>query len=250
MPRDRKAEDYDAMLVANARLHLANVVNGNMSELFFEAIEEIIQRKTYLGYKTVSGKQAKLSGIKDFFYNFHYGLGIKNLPEFLANCARLDAEGKSKDGRIRRFIQWLHKVDPDSFEFPDHYWEFRRLKIAISKMSGSKEKKYQYLTMLKVIYNNEPGELRYIGPNRKYNSIPRAYKEIIKPEIRKVLTPIKLFQCPKASDVEDLARELYSRLDKWKTRLLIARLIEIYKLNDAIDKHLERGTSADDDSEI
>jgi hypothetical protein len=248
--KDTRSEDYDAVLVANARLHLSNVVNGNMSELFFDAMGEIIQRKVYLGYKTINGKQAKLRGIKDFFYNFHYGLGIKNLPEFLANCARLDADGKSRDGKIRKFIQWLHEEDPDSFEFPDSYWEFRRLRIAISKMSGSLEKKYHYLNLLKLIYLNAPEELRYIGPTRKYSSIPKAYKDVIKPHLKKVLTPIKLFQYPTAAEVEELARELYSRLDKYKVRVLIARLIEIYKLNDAIEKHLERGTSADDDSEI
>jgi hypothetical protein len=242
-----RSEEHDAVLVANARLHLSNVVNGNMSELFFEAMEEIIKRKVYLGYTTINGRQARLGGVKDFFYNFHYGLGIKNLPDFLATCARLDADGKSRDGQIRRFIQWLHEEDPDSFEFPDSYWEFRRLRIAISKMSGPTEKKYHYLNLLKLIYLNSPDELKYIGPNRKYNSLPKAYKEIIKPHVRKVLTPIKLFQYPTVSEIEKLARELYSRLDKYKTRILIARLIEVYKLNDAIESHPERSAAAGND---
>lgn len=250
MARDKKAEDYDAGLVARARLHLSSVVNGGMSELFFDAMEEIIERKTYLGYTAVNGKQVKLSGIKDFFYNFNHGLGIKNLADFLANCANLDADGKSKNGKVRRFINWLHEEDPDSFEFPDEYWELRRLRISISQMRGSKEKKYQYAAMLKMLYMHAPEQLKYIGINRKYNSIPKAYREIIQPDAPKVLTPIKLFRCPTVAQVEDLARELYRRIGKYKTRVLIARLIEIYKLNDAIEKHLDRGTSADDDAEI
>lgn len=250
MIANRKSEDYDALLVASARVHLANVINGNMSQLFFETMEEIIKRKVYLGYRTINGKQAKLSGIKDFFFNHHYGLGIKNVPEFLATCASLDANGKSKDGRIRKFIEWLHQEDPDSFEFPDEYWEFRRLKISISKMRGSLEKKYQYLTYLKMLYLNVPEQLRYIGPTRKYKSIPQAYKQALGPKLTKKFIPLRFPARPNDPEVEELARALYANLDKYKVRVLIAKLIEIYKLNDAIEKHLERGTSADDDEEI
>lgn len=250
MAKDKNADDYDAVLVANARLHLSNVVNGQMSELFFETMEEIIKRKVYRGYRTIKGKEVKLSGIKDFFFNFHYGLGIRNLPDFLANCAKIDADNQSKDGRVRKFIDWLQKEDPDSFEFPDAYWELRRLNIAISKLNGSREKKCQYARMLRLLYVHAPESLRYIGPNRKYTTIPKAYVDVLKPDVQKVLTPLKLYQCPTVLQVEDLARDLYSRLDKYKVRILIGKLIEVYKLNHAIDKHIRRGTSPDDDQEI
>lgn len=247
---DKKSEEYDAALVAQARLHLSNIVNGHMSELFFDAIEEIIKRKIYLGYRNLRGKNVKLSGIKDFFYNFHHGLGIKNIPEFLANCVKIDVDNKSRDGRVRRFITWLHKVDPDAFQFPDEYWELRRLHIAISIMKGSREKKQQYARMARIIYMNSPETLKYIGPTRKYKTIPKAYVDVLGIQVKKNLGPIKLYDCPTVREVEELARELYSRLDKYKVRVLIGKLIEVYRLNDAIEKHLSRDTSPDDDEEI
>lgn len=248
--RNKESENHDAMLVAQARLHLTNIMNGQMSDLFFEAMSEIVKRKVHYGYKAINGKQIRLSGIKDFFYNFHYGLGIKNLPEFLCNCAKLDAERKSKDGTVRRFIDWLQKEDSHAFEFPAAYWELRRLRIAIHQMRGSKEKKYQYASMVKRLYTDFPDELKFIGPNRKYKSIPAAYSSLIHTYRKKPLGSIKLFDHPTVLQVEQLARELYDRLDKYKVRILVAKLIEVYKLNDAIEKHLERGTSADDDQEI
>lgn len=248
--RDKKSDTYEAMLVAQARLHLSSVMNGQMSELFFEAMAEIVQRKVHYGYRAINGKEVKLSGIKDFFYNFHHGLGIKNISEFLCNCVKLDVERKSKDGRVRRFIDWLQKEDAEAFEFPDEYWELRRLRIAINQMRGSKEKKYQYAAMLNRVYIDFPGELKYIGPNRKYKTIPSAYSDLIQVHKKKPLGSIKLYDCPTVLQVEELARELYDRLDKYKMRILIAKLIEVYKLNDAIEKHAKRGTSADDDEGI
>ena len=248
--KDKKSEDYDAMLVAQARLHLSNIVNGHMSEIFFETMSEIVQRNIHYGYRSINGKEIKLSGIKDFFYNFHYGLGIKNLADFLCNCAKIDIEKKSKDGRVRNFIDWLQKEDPEAFEFPDADWELRRLRIAINQMQGPKEKKYQYASMVKRIYSDFPDELKHIGPERKYKTIPSAYSSLIELYHRKSLGPIKLYDCPTVLQVEELARELYDRLDKYKARVLIAKLIEVYKLNDAIEKHIERDTPADDNKEI
>jgi hypothetical protein len=247
---NKKSENYDAMLVDQARLHLSTVINGYMSELFFETMDEIIKRRVYLGYRTARGKDVKLSGIKDFFYNFHYGLGIKNLPEFLSACAKIDSGGQSKGGEVRRFIDWLQKTDPKSFEFPDYYWELRRLRIAIAKMDVSKEKKNHYASMLRTICINEPESLIDIGYGRKYKSIPVAYDNIMQPEKRKILTPIKLFRCPTVAEVEELARQLYSRLDRYKTRVLIARLIEVYKLNDAIEKNAERHSETGDTEQV
>jgi hypothetical protein len=250
MLNDKNDEFYGARLVQSARLHLPNVINAQPSPLFFEAMCEIIERKVYRGYKTARGKDVKLSGIKDFMFNFHYGLGIRNLPDFLANCVEIDMKGTPKDRNVRRFIDWLKKEDPDSFEFPAAYWEFRRLQISVFQMRGSKDKKLMYASMLKIMYSTHPEILRLIGVNRKYRSIPEAYQKEGYAERPQKLTPIKLYRAPNIHEIEKLARNLNARLDKLKNRILIAKLIEIYKVNEAIEKHLARGTSPDDDEEI
>lgn len=250
MLNDKTDDFYGARLVASARLHLPNVINGQPSPLFFEAMCEIVERRVYRGYKTMRGKDVKLSGIKDFMFNFHYGLGIKDMPHFLSNCVHIDMNKTPKDKNLRRFIDWLKTEDPNSFQFPAHYWEFRRLQIATYQMRGSKDKKMLYLNMLRIMYNTHPEILRFIGVNRKYTSIPQAYQKEGYTERPQVLKPIKLYRNPNMYEIETLARNLNARLDKLKNRILIAKLIEIYKVNEAIEKHLARGTSPDDDSEI
>lgn len=246
---DKKDDFYNARLVATAKLHLSTVVAGGQSPVFFETMNEIIKRNVHKGYKTLKGKDIKLSGIKDFFYNFHYGLGVRNLPEFCSNCAKLEATDKTAEKSVRKFIDWLRTQD-EVFTFPDAYWEFRRLQISIAQMNGSREKKNMYWRMLKTMYDTGPDILKYIGPSKKYRSIVDAYQAEGYVEKVRVLTPIKLHRCPTHQEVEQLARTLNARLDKLKNRVLIAKLIEIYKINEAIEKHLARGSSADDDAEI
>jgi hypothetical protein len=242
-------EFYDARLVSNARLHLANVMNGQPSPLFFEAMVEIVKRKTYLGYLTIKGRQVKLSGIKDFMYNFHYGLGIRNMPEFISMCVELDV-GRTKDKNLRAFLDWLKLEDEKSFKFPDHYWEYRRLQIAVYQMRGGREKKWLYLNMMKIMYNTHPEILKYIGINRKYRSIPEAYEKEGYMEKPKTLTPIKLYRNPTHRDIEALARNLNARLDKLKNRTLIMKLIEIYRINEAIERYTARSAPPDNGDEL
>jgi hypothetical protein len=250
MLKEKEDIFYAARLVANARLHLPNVVSGQPSPLFFEAMCEIVERNIYKGYKTVRGKDVKFSGIKDFMYSFHYGLGIKNMPDFLSQCTEIDVNKKPKDPNLRRFLNWLREEDPRSFQFPPHYWELRRLQLSVYQMPGARDKKTLYANMLHTIYNTHPEILQYIGVNRKYTSIPKAYEAEGYTEKPKHLTPLKLYRNPNMHQIEELARDLNSRLDKLKNRILIAKLIEIYKINEAIEKHFARGASPDDETEI
>lgn len=254
MLRDKTDEFYDARLVADARLHLTVVMSGQQCPAFFETMAQIVKRKIHYGYTTVRGKTVKLSGIKDFLHNFHYGLGIKSLPIFVGNCVQIEIEDRSKDKWARRFIDWLQKEDPEAFEFPPEYWEFRRVRLSIARMRAAPEKKKYYWIALRTIYINKPEVVRYIGVNRKYRSVMDAYYEEGFAEKKKVLSPIKLYRCPTYKQVEELARELYSRLDKLKVRVLIAKLIEVYQINEAVEKHLARsaeggGSDNDDDGD-
>jgi hypothetical protein len=242
-------EFYDARLVASARLHLPNVMNSQSSPLFFEAMVEVIRRNVHKGYLTLKGKQVKLSGMKDFLFSFHYGLGIRNLPEFLSACARIDTD-KTRDKNLRFFLDWLRKDDPESFRLPDHYWEFRRLQISVYQMGGDRGKKSFYLKMMRVMYNTHPEILKFIGVNRKYRSIPEAYEKEGYTEKPTTLKPIKLYRSPTYAEIERLARTLNARLDKLKNRVLIAKLIEIYKINEAIEQYTTRADPPEDEDEL
>jgi hypothetical protein len=246
---EKHDEFYDVRLIQNARLHLSSVINEQPAPLFFEAMAEIIKRKVYNGYRIPNRKEVKLAGIKDFFHNFHYGLGIKDMAEFISACTEIDIK-KSKDKNLRFFLDWLQKEDPDSFEFPPHYWEYRRLMIATCKMRADRDKKSFYLNMLRIIYNNRPEVLKYIGYGRKYKSIPEAYEKEGYGERPTTLTPIKLYRHPTYRDIEALARDINSRLDKLKNRVLIAKLIEIYKINEAIEQHSQRNVPPEDEYEL
>lgn len=246
---DKQDDFYDARLVQNARLHLPNVINGQSSPLFFEAMVEIVRRNVHKGYLTLKRRHIKLSGIKDFLHNYHYGLGIRDIAGFLSACVDIDVE-KNRDRNRRVFLDWLRQEDPDSFEFPLHYWEFRRLVIGISKMSTSKDKKFLYLSMLKIIYNTHPEILRFVGVGRKYRSIPEAYYKEGYMDRPKTLTPIKLYRHPTVKEIEELARNLNARLDKLKNRLLIAKLLDIYRINEAVEQYAKGASAWGDDSEL
>ena len=247
MLKDKNDEFYDARLVATAKLHLPAIMNRQKSPFFFEVMNEIVERKVYKGYKNVKGREIKLSGIKDFLFNIRHGLGIRNLPEFLGNCAHLELADKSKRKYARRFIDWLKNEDPKSFVFPPSYWEFRRLTIAISEMKGGEDRRMRYYDMLSIIHNTHPEILIHIGPGRKYQSIPEAYKKEGYIVEAKSVKTLRLSHAPTYKEVEALARELNSRLDKQKNRVLIAKLIEIYKINEAVENHVIIDPSEDED---
>jgi len=109
MLKDRSDEFYGARLVADARLHLGAIVNNESSEAFFVTMCKIIKNEFYLGYKTFTGKEIKLSGMKDFIFNSNYGLGIKRetMPTFLANCAKAAVKDKTQAQCAKRFVKWL-----------------------------------------------------------------------------------------------------------------------------------------------
>lgn len=238
MLKDKGDEFYGARLVATARLHLPSVMGRQVSPFFFEVINEIVEKGVYRGYRNIKGKQVRLSGIKDFLHNFHYGLGIKDLAEFVSCCVYCELRDTSKQRHARRFIDWLKKEDPKSFQFPPHYWEYRRLLGSVARMKSFSDRRKRYCAMMKTIYDTHPEILANIGPGRKYQSIPEAYEKegyLVKP---KSIGSIKLSSSPTYKEVEKLARELNSRLDKLKNRVLIAKLIEIYKINEAIEGHV------------
>lgn len=242
---DRTDTFYGARLVADARLHLGAIMNGQYSEPFFVTMCKITSQEVYLGYTTFTGKEVKLKGIKDFLYNSLYGLGLKasTIHVFLANCAKAAINDKTQTQYSMRFIRWLQKQD-DIFAFPQEVFEYKRLRFFIvSRYRKRKSEMWLRLGMLASLYNQMPHLLQDVGPGRKYPDIVKCCEEHYIAEASKKLRPIELYKNPTLDQVHKLAEKLDERLDKLKKRALIAKLIELYKLSDQPD---DRETASDD----
>lgn len=223
---------YGARLVADARLHLGSVMNGQSSEPFFVTMCKIMSHKTYLGYTTFTGQEVKLKGIKDFLYSSLYGLGLKTgtINVFLANCSKAAINDRTQTQYSMRFIKWLQAQD-EIFAFPQELFEYKRLRYwTACKYKRRKPELWLRLGLLLSIYNQKPHLLQDIGVNRKYQDIVKCAEENDISEVSKKLKPIELYNNPTVEQVRKLAEKLNERLDKLEKRILIAKLIELYKL--------------------
>lgn len=94
------------------------------------AMLKIVEANVHLEYLTLRNKEAKLNGIKDFLQSVYYGLGIKDLGDFTANVVKSSLKEKSKNRYAHQFIEWL-KTQDSAFQFPQEYFEYRRIMKAI-----------------------------------------------------------------------------------------------------------------------
>lgn len=230
MLKDTSDEFYGARLVADARLHLGSIVNGQYSEAFFVTMCKIMSNKIYLGYKTFGNKDIKMSGIKDFFFNCSYGLGLKrpNFNDFLANCTKAALNDKTQSQYAFRFIKWLKDEDP-AFDFPQEYFEYKRIKLAITTaIRNNKHERWRQYYLAEQLYANHPHLLCQIGPGRKYKNIVECCdKEDIKESAKTIR--FELYSNPTIKQVEKIAEKLHERLDCYHRKVLIAKLLQLYK---------------------
>jgi hypothetical protein len=231
MLKDRSDPFYGARLVADARLHLGAIVNGEHSEAFYVTMCKIIKNEVFLGYKTFTGKDVKLAGMKDFLFNSHYGLGIKKptLATFLANCAKAATKDRTQAQCAKKFSRWLCEQN-EHFDFPQEYFEYRRIDGYIhTRYRNNRREKFRRLALLKRLYNQYPETLQQIGLGRKYKDVTDCAQDLGFWEKKQNLKPLALYKHPTILQVQDLAEALSKRLDRKKRRVLIAKLIEIYK---------------------
>lgn len=226
---------YDAMLVESVRMHLHKILNSMPSEIFFSDMLRIAERKVYLGYKTIKGKDAKLRGIKDFIHNVHYGLGVRDMHSFLCGLTEAAVRDTSKSRYGYQLVDWLKDQDP-VFNFPDELFHFRRLMRSIAydkRLKNHKNKKYFLYTVVRNIYRDAPSLLAEIGDGRKYKSVMECYLSECVVERIETLKPISLFRNPTNHQLKDVAETLYTRLGRGKTKMLILELLEQCKQNDS-----------------
>lgn len=231
MLKDRSDEFYGARLIADARLHLGTVINGESSEAFFVTMCKIIDNEFYLGYKTFTNKEIKMSGVKDFIFNSNYGLGIKKatLSTFLANCAKAAVKDKTQAQCASRFARWLGQQN-ENFDFSQEFFEYMRIKGYLHRRYKNSEKnKKRGMYLLQKIYNQSPELLQDIGAGKKYKDIFECAQDLTIWHKEERLKPISLYKYPTVLQVQQLAEKLSERLDMAKRRVLIATMIEIYK---------------------
>jgi hypothetical protein len=230
MLKDRSDEFYGARLVADARLHLGAIMNGQYSEPFFVTMCKIISQEVYLGYKNFSGKQVKLSGIKDFLYSFHHGLGLKasTIDLFCLNCTKLALKDRSQSKYAFRFVDWLKKQD-EKFVFPEEVFELRKIYAQISlEQRTDRKEKWRQLSLAKKIYSTNSELLSGIGAGKKYKNVvdcAEALGLLKKPRLIRQ----NLYNNPTERNLFLLAKQLSRILAPRERRCLIANMIEIYK---------------------
>lgn len=225
---------FGARLVADARLHLSTIMNGEYSEAFFVTMCKIVSNKVYRGYKTFKGEDIELSGIKDFMYSSLYGLGLKvqTINQFLANCSKAARNDKTQTQYSMKFISWLQEQD-EKFQFPQELFELKRLRSYVSmKYKSNKQERWMRLSLLERIYAQKPHLLEQIGGDRKYKDVVTCCEDNDLFERKRKLKGIYMFRNPTAAQVKEVAEALNERLDKYEKRVLIARLIELYKIDE------------------
>ena len=237
---------YDARLVSEARLHLGSIINGQYSEPFFVAMCKIINRKTYLGYKTLRGIDVKMGGIFDFMFNFHHGLGMnkRNISTFLANCAKFAIQDKTQSKYAYRTVEWIRKQDA-RLDFPQSYSEYLRLSHSIKRSPRiARRQKSVMLHNLKKLYVMYPHLLEDIGPGRKFKDPVECCDHYSLRSQPQAVRPVTVFKDPSRAAIQKLARDLHDRLTDSGRRLLIANMITLYKIEQQARKELQ----ASDDS--
>lgn len=246
MLKDRGDEFYGARLVADARLHLGAVINNGESEVFFVTMCKIVKNNFHFGYKAFNNKDIKMSGMKDFIFNSSYGLGIKKatMAIFLANCIKAATKDRTQAQCAAKFVKWLGQQS-DSFDFPQEYFEYRRIREYLNVRYRNKNReKWRRIALLQKLYHQYPDQLQHIGGERKYRDITDCAQDLGFWEKKQTLKPLALYKEPTILQVEDLAKKLSERLDRKKRRVLIAKLIEIYKSDPLPSDDAESGGDA------
>lgn len=217
---------YGALLIEQARLHLGTVMAGQDSEPFFIAMLQIVEADVHHGYLTLRNKRVKLRGIKDLLFSVYYGLGIRDMPTFLANIVKSSMKERSKNKYGHRFIQWLKDQGPE-FTFPQEYFEFRRvMRMVFMNKKMPRKTKILCYKWAKFMYNTDPTMLQNIGWDRKYKTVQDCYYKEGYEEKRKILTPIKTYQNPTEHQLDQLVDSLFKRLGIGRTKLLGLKLID------------------------
>jgi hypothetical protein len=241
LPRG-KDEFWPSRIVAETRVYLASIYDGEFSENFYSNMLLIAEYEVYKGYKTAHGKDIKLKGIKDFLYNLHYGLGIRNLQEFMLLISRLAVEDNSNMQYADRLLDWLRTQDP-VFNFSRETWEYRRIVGALKKGKlGEKQPKkgigykrktgkdWKAFCYLKVLFHNHPGSLRDIGEGRKYRNVYEAALDhgVI---LHRNDKPILKIKAPGTSaEFELTAQHICDKLGARKAKVLLREMVEYIKI--------------------
>ena len=189
------------------------------------AMLQIAEAGVHLQYTTLKNKEVKLKGIKDFLQSVYYGLGIKDIESFTANVVKSSLRERSRNKYAHQFIEWL-KTQDSVFQFPQEYFEYRRIIKAIyyNKRMPEKTKNLSY-KWARFIYNTEPCLLSQIGWDRKYKTVQACYYGERFEEKQQILKPIKTYQNPTDFQISQLADSLFQRLGKGKSRKLASELM-------------------------
>ena len=192
----------------------------------------IVEAKVYLGYKTLNGKSAKLSGIKDFIYNSHYGLGVRDMQEFLCGVTEAAYKDDSRRKYGYQFIDWLREQDP-TFRFPEEFFEYRRLMAMVVKVKHKTPiRRFGWrVNVIKFLYREHPHLLSLINSDGKYKTIEECYFSEGIAEKMETIKPIKIYSNPTSPQLEKIAEVFYHKIGPAKTRLLAYKLIQECKKN-------------------
>lgn len=231
MLKDKTDEFLGARLVADARLHLGAIMNNQYSEPFFTTMCRIIHYKTYLGYKTFTGKEIKLSGIKDFLYNSSYGLGLRpsTIHQFCANTCRLSLKDKTQTRNAVRFVDWLRTQD-DKFVFPLEVFEYRRVRAQIDLATrADRKERWRQLKIAQKIYDNNPEIFFEIGEEKKYKNVVDC-ADALGLEKKPYIIRSNLYNNPTERNLQLFSKAIARVLTQEQQKVLIVNMIENCKL--------------------
>jgi hypothetical protein len=225
-----KADPFaDARLVEELRLYYSYIIEGRYSEQFYICLFKIIKKEIYKGYFTFSGKQVKLKGIIDFLHSKHYGLGIKDISEFMIAYVDQMIYDETESQYARQIVKWLRKQHY-TFKFPRKAYELERLLSWIRfKKSKNKIKPRDILFFIE-IYNKFPDILPDIGEGRRYKDFEQA---AIACDITKAIRKrnIALNEDMNEAELRSAARGIYSVLGEKVNHRLIELMIECQELH-------------------
>lgn len=227
---------WAARLVESTRFHLAVIMQDEYSEEFYVNMCRIAKYKIYLGYKTLKGKDCQLTGIKDFLWSRHYGLGVSNMNEFMRMITKQSINDKTKEQFARHFLDWLCTQDR-TFNLPPEIFEYRRLLYWIRKKPDndlfSKKRNPQEYVWLKFIYHTHPDLLVDIGPGRKY----KALRDVMVAHgytYDRQSKSVSIQKYPSQKEIKQTAKSIYGILGPQFSKKLVLEIIRYHK-----DQHPE-----------